>query len=100
MTISVPVRFDNIKFQSFEEAEKYVYSMGMEFARNVMKAMLEIRDLQILAERDAERYRCKGPRRTCIKTLMGEVECERRVYQDEAEVDEESGRKKSIYLPR
>ena len=85
MTISVPVRFDNIKFQSFAEAEKYVYSMGMEFARNVMKAMLEIRDLQILAERDAERYRCKGPRRTCIKTLMGEVECERRVYQDEAE---------------
>ena len=40
MTISVPVRFDNIKFQSFAEAEKYVYSMGMEFARNVMKAML------------------------------------------------------------
>lgn len=98
MTISVPVRFDNKKFQSFAEAEKYVFSVGLEFARNVMKAMLEIRDLQILAERDAERYRCKGLRKTCIKTLMGEVDYERRVYQDEAKVDAESGRKKSVYL--
>ena len=63
-----------------------------------MQHMLETRDLQIMAERDASRYRCKGTRKTCAKTLMGEVDYSRRVYQDEAEVDEESGRKKSVYL--
>ena len=35
-------------------------------------------------------------RKTCIKTLMGEVEYRRRVYQDEAKA--ESGQKKSVYL--
>ena len=98
MTITVPVEIDNIKFQNFSEAEKSVYRLSMEFGRRLMRWMLETRDLQIMAERDADRYRCKGPRKTCIKTLMGEVEYGRRVYQDEVEIDEESGRKKSIYL--
>ena len=97
MTISVPVEIDNIEFKDFSEAEKAVYSLSMKFGRSVMQRMLETRDLQLMAERDASRYRCKGPRKTCIKTLMGEVEYERRVYQDESEA-EESGKKKSVYL--
>ena len=98
MTITVPVEIGNIEIKDFAELEKRAYALAMEFGRELVRKVLETRDLQLLAERDAGRYRCKGPRKTCIKTLMGDLEYERRVYQDMASLSEESGKAKSVYL--
>ena len=98
MTITVPVEIGNIEIKDFSELEKKAYSLAMEFGRSLVRMVLETRDLQLLAGRDAERYRCKGPRKTCIKTLMGDVEYERRVYQDRESIDGETGKAKSVYL--
>ena len=98
MTIPVPVEIDNIEIKNFADTEQKIYALSMEFGRNLLRQILELRDQQLMAERDVTRYRCKGPRKTCIKTLMGDVEYERRVYQDTAVIDEESGQAKSVYL--
>ena len=98
MTITVSVEIGNTEIKNFSTAEQKVYSLAMEFGRELMRKALEIRDVQLMAERDAERYRNKGPRKTCIKTLMGEVEYARRVYQDTESVDSESGKAKFVYL--
>ena len=82
MTITVPVEIDNIEFQNFTEIEQRVYRAAMQFGRRLIQQILETRDLQLHAEREATRYRNKGLRKTCIKTVMGEVEVNRRVYQD------------------
>ena len=98
MTIAVPVEIGKIEIRDFGEAEKTIYELAMAFGREVMRQILGIRDLQLMAERDAERFRCKGPRGTCIKTLMGDVAYARRVYQDTTVVDENSGKAKCVYL--
>ena len=98
MTITVPIEFDNTEIKDFSTAEQKVYRIAMDFGRGLLRKMLEIRDMQLMAERDSERYRSKGLRKTCIKTLMGEVEYERRVYQDKQTVDAKSGKAKSVYL--
>ena len=98
MTITVPVEVSNIEIKNFGEAEKEIYKLSMKFGRELLRQILELKDLQVLAERDAERYRCKGPRKTCIKTLMGDVEYRRRVYTDNGTKEAGSGRKKSRYL--
>jgi hypothetical protein len=98
MTIAVPVEIDNLKIKDFTEAEREVYRVALEFGRTLMRQILETRDLQILTERDGERYRNKGLRTTCIKTVMGEVVYDRRVYQDLEVQDEKNGSCKSVYL--
>lgn len=82
MTITVPVEIDNTEFRNFAELEQGVYHAAMKFGRGLIQHVLETRDLQLHSERDATRYRNKGLRKTCIKTIMGEVEVNRRVYQD------------------
>ena len=97
MTITVPVEIDNIEIKDFSEIERKIYLLSMAFGRDLLRAILETRDLQLLSTRDMERYRCKGPRKTCIKTLMGDVEYVRRVYQDNTSKGED-GKAKSVYL--
>ena len=98
MTITVPVEIDNIGIRNFADAEQKIYAFAMTIGREILRQMLEMRDRQLLARRDTGRYRCKGLRKTCIRTVMGEVEYERRVYQDMMNIDAESGRVKSVYL--
>lgn len=98
MTITVPVEIDKIEIESFADAEKKIYNLAMEFGRRLLQKILETRDLQLLSERDNERYRCKGPRKTCIKTLMGDVEYTRRVYQEMLAPEEENSKNKCVYL--
>ncbi len=97
MTITVPVEIDKEEIKNFAQAEEKVYELAMEFGRKLLGQILEQRDLQLLCERDNERYRCKGPRKTCIKTLMGDVEYTRRVYQDVTATGESKGGK-CVYL--
>ena len=85
-----------IGIKNFEELEEKVYALIMAIGREIMATILEIRDLQIMAERDEKRYRSKGLRKACIRTKMGEVEYRRRVYQDLESIEEEKA--KSVYL--
>ena len=67
---------------TFNEIEQAAFNIGMEIARQLIKTVLELADQTLMAERDVKRYRNKGLRKTCIKTICGSVEFERRVYED------------------
>jgi len=69
---------------NFNQLEREIYEYGCEVARNIMEQVVEVLDNQLAKERDRTRYRDKGKRKTSIKTLMGEVEYKRRVYQQES----------------
>ena len=47
-----------------------------------------------MVERDTKLYRNKGIRKTCVKTIMGDVEYSRRIY----EIKQDDGRKVTKYL--
>lgn len=79
---------------NFKVLEQTIYKIVCEVACEVMKDILEQIDLMLLAKRDTEKYRNKGPRKTCIHTVMGEVEYKRRVY----ETKNEDGKNMYIYL--
>ena len=68
--------------ETFSKIEKTAYSIGLQVAQLLIAETLEKLDLELLASRDASRYRSKGLRKTCIKTICGEVEFKRRVYVD------------------
>ncbi|NFN88768.1 ISLre2 family transposase, partial [Clostridium sporogenes] len=46
-----------------------------------MKEVLTYLDRRLMDERDTKAYRNKGLRHTCVKTIMGDVEFERRLYK-------------------
>ena len=52
-----------------------------------MKEFLERYDRMLMEGRDKKKYQNKGPRRTTVKTVYGEVTYQRAVY----EVNEEDG---------
>jgi len=74
--------------------EKEIYQQCMEYGRELLKSILLQLDDKIMLERDRLSYRHKGKRKTVLKTIMGEVEYERSIYEhkDENEV------KSYIYL--
>ncbi len=95
MIVTVTIEIDNRKLESFEDLEEFSNRTAMQFGRMIMQKGLELKDRQIMACRDAKRYRDKGLRDTCIKTKCGTVEYGRRVYVDNyAQADE----KKTVYL--
>jgi len=65
----------------FNTLEQWCYDMGMAFARKLMLLILGNLDDEILKTRDKAVYRSKGFRTMTLKTLMGEVELPRRLYQ-------------------
>ena len=79
---------------SFKELEqkifKYVCGLGCEITRMI----LENYDDELAAARDKEVYRDKGGCKTSIKTVYGEVEYLRRVYQTRLG----DGKKAYVYL--
>ena len=93
MTITINYEIDNMPITDFSEMEEEMYQMSLAAGREAMRQWLEIRDRSIMAERDTERYRNKGQRATSIKTKLGVVEYERRVY-----VDQESKEQRCCYL--
>jgi len=72
------------------EIFRAVCALGVE----LLKLALEKWDAELSRERDRSIYRHKGKRRRTLKTVMGEVEYDRAVY----ETVDESGRKCSVYL--
>jgi len=66
---------------TFKDVERIFFNKGCEFARELMKNFLQTADKQIEETRDKKEYRHKGARLTTIKTLMGEVPIDRRLYR-------------------
>lgn len=77
----------------FNNLEKKIFKFVCSFGCLIIKLILESYDRKIMKTRDTKKYRHKGLRKTTIKTVMGEVEYVRAMY----EVEEE-GIKKRVYL--
>lgn len=73
-----------------EEIRANCHRLGCE----LLKEALETYDAELAENRDRSVYRHKGKRKSVIKTVMGEVEYKRAVY----EVTAEGGRKCCVYL--
>ena len=70
---------------SFKELEQKIFDYVCELGREITKIMLESYDKELAEERDKKKYRCKGKRKTTIKTVYGEVEYNRHVYRTRTE---------------
>ena len=77
----------------FNNLEKKIFKFVCNFGCLIIKLILESYDRKIMKARDTKKYRHKGLRKNTIKTIMGEVEYVRAMY----EVEEE-GIKKRVYL--
>lgn len=95
MIVTITLEIDNRKLDSFEDLEEFSTRTAMQFGQSIMKAGLELKDRQLMADRDVKRFRDKGLRKTCIKTKCGTVEYNRRVYVDN---HAQEGEKKIVYL--
>ncbi len=82
------------KMMPFKELEKKIFDYVCEMGRIMTQVILESYDEQLQETRNKKELRCKGTRQTTIKTIMGEVEYSRNVY----ETKDESGRKAWVYL--
>ena len=87
MTITVNLELGKREIENFQELERTIYKAVLQFGREITAKALESMDEQLLGSRDVRRFRCKGFQKTCIKTIMGPVEFERRVYVDNAAVE-------------
>ena len=81
-------------FISFKELEQKVFKYICELGCEITRIMLESYDKELATKRDTKQYRDKGGRKTSIKTVYGDVEYCRRVYQTNLE----DGEKAYIYL--
>lgn len=79
---------------SFKELEQKVFKYVCELGCEITRIILESYDGELAAARDTKNYRDKGGRRTSIKTVYGEVEYRRRVYQTNLE----NGERAHVYL--
>lgn len=86
--------FENILTKenvSFKDLEQICFKIACEFAKELLRSMLKEYDSQLMEKRDKKQYRNKGFKATTIKTVIGEVEYDRRMY-----IDKEKN--KSVYL--
>ena len=81
---------DEVKFN---DLEKKIFKFVCSFGCLILKLMLEAYDRKLMNTRDTKKYRHKGLRGNTIKTIMGEVEYRRVMYEVE-----EDGIKKTVYL--
>ena len=79
--------------EKFNDLEKKIYKFVCFFGCMIIKLLLESYDRKLMKGRDKKKYRHKGLRKNTIKTIMGEVEYKRAMYEME-----ENGIKKIIYL--
>lgn len=70
---------------SFKTLEQKVFKYVCELGCEITRILLETYDTELAASRDTKQYRDKGKRHTCIKTVYGPVEYERKVYKTSTE---------------
>ncbi len=78
----------------FNSLEQEICRKCYELGRMALKAQLEKWDRELMADRDRTVYRHKGQKKTVIKTVMGEVEYQRAIYERK----NEDGTKSFVYL--
>ena len=71
---------DEVKFN---DLEKKIFKFVCSFGCLILKLMLEAYDRKLMNARDTKKYRHKGLRGNTIKTIMGEVEYRRVMYEME-----------------
>ena len=81
---------DEVKFN---DLEKKIFKFVCNFGCLILRLILEAYNRKLMNARDTKKYRHKGLRRNTIKTIMGEVEYRRVMYEME-----ENGIKKTVYL--
>ena len=79
---------------TFKDLEKKIYKYACEEACKALKGILEMLDEKLMKERDTKIYRNKGRKQTCLRTIMGDVEYSRRIYEFRLE----DGKKATKYL--
>ena len=84
MTITVEVDFGKENISDFSDLAKVAFRYSLALGRELVRRIVEERDTELREERDKSRYVNKGKRKTCLKTLLGDVEFERTVYVDKA----------------
>ena len=84
MTITVTLENCKGKFETLDEITTLAWKMAMSIGRQVIQQTLEAQDQELRKTRDRKRYRCKGKKKTSIKTKLGVVEYCRNVYVDRA----------------
>ena len=84
MNIAVSFDYDKTDIENFSELEDFCFELAMKFGRELMVKLLKAKDAELMLNRDSNRYRAKGLQKTCVKTKLGDVEYERRVYIDNA----------------
>ena len=62
---------------NFKSLEKKIFKFACEYACDMTKEFLQELDRHLMRTRYKSKLRHKGHRKTCIKTLMGEVEYSR-----------------------
>ena len=81
---------------SFKVLEQKIFDYVCELGRQITRQILEAYDTELAESRDKKHYRGKGKRKTCIKTVYGEVEYKRNVYRTKTE----QGENAYVYLCR
>ena len=71
----------NEKDITFNSLEKEIYKYVCQKACALLEEVLTHLDRRLMNERDSKVYRNKGLKHTCIKTVMGNVEFDRRIYE-------------------
>ena len=79
---------------TFKEIEEEIFRMVCEWGQSFARDFLERYDKYLMLNRDKNTYRNKGLRETTIKTVFGEVNYSRRVY----ETTRDDGLKEFVYL--
>ena len=87
LNITVQLELDNSKINNFSEIISFAYRTGLAVGRKIVQDYLSFADRELMKNRDTKRYRSKGSRKTCLKTILGVIEYEREVYEDRAAVE-------------
>lgn len=82
------------KLISFKTLEQKIYKYICTYGAELTRILLEKYDDDLAEGRDRKVYRDKGKRSTTIKTVYGEVNYSRRVYEKR----QEGGKKEYVYL--
>lgn len=82
------------KLISFKTLEQKIYKYICTYGAELTRILLEKYDDDLAEGRDRKVYRDKGKRSTTIKTVYGEVNYSRRVYEKR----QEDGKKEYVYL--
>ncbi len=77
----------------FNDLEKKIYKFVCMLGCIIIKYILENRDKRLMKLRDKKKFRHKGYKQNCIKTIMGEVQYQRAIY-----LVEENNEKKYVFL--